>query len=203
MGSMSRPLAFLLVACLMLVQMCQAVKVTGAVKVHNEVNLPTFVIKLNNGEHGTITRLDGSFEFEDLEEGDYSLEVQSPQYGFPKYTVHVQESGTTATFVLPNRKLATLRHPLRLDALGRPNYFEPRKQMNMMGVFKNPMVLMMGFMMFMTVVMPKLMGAVDPEEMEKIQEEMRKNQGDQPDLNKMVSNMFGSKGAGGNDSDSD
>lgn len=40
------------------------------------------------------------------------------------------------------------------------------------------MVLMMGFMMIMLIVMPKLMGNLDPEELKKMQEEQAKTRQD-------------------------
>ncbi|WZZ24170.1 hypothetical protein YC2023_007571 [Brassica napus] len=51
-----------------------------------------------------------------------------------------------------------------------------REPFNVMAILKSPMGLMVGFMVVVVFLMPKLMENIDPEEMKRTQEELR-NQG--------------------------
>ena len=48
-----------------------------------------------------------------------------------------------------------------------------REPFSVMSLVKSPMGMMIGFMVFAMVLMPKLMENIDPEEMKRAQEEMR------------------------------
>lgn len=63
-----------------------------------------------------------------------------------------------------------------LEPLKEEQYYEIREPFSIMSLVKSPMGLMMGFMVLVMFVMPKLMENMDPEEMKRAQEEMR-NQG--------------------------
>ncbi|KAJ4850009.1 hypothetical protein Tsubulata_016245 [Turnera subulata] len=65
---------------------------------------------------------------------------------------------------------------LVLEPLREEQYYEIREPFSIMSVVKSPMGLMMGFMLVVVFLMPKLVENMDPEEMRRAQEEMR-NQG--------------------------
>ncbi|KAL0687127.1 hypothetical protein Bca4012_086804 [Brassica carinata] len=77
-----------------------------------------------------------------------------------------------ATLTETRRSLTELvLEPLRAD-----QYYELREPFNVMAILKSPMGLMVGFMVVVVFLMPKLMENIDPEEMKRTQEELR-NQG--------------------------
>ncbi|CAN6918858.1 unnamed protein product, partial [Brassica oleracea] len=77
-----------------------------------------------------------------------------------------------ATLAETRRSLTELvREPLRADQC-----YEMREPFNVMAILKSPMGLMVGFMVVVVFLMPKLMENIDPEEMKRTQEELR-NQG--------------------------
>ncbi|MBA0578165.1 hypothetical protein Gorai_020463, partial [Gossypium raimondii] len=65
---------------------------------------------------------------------------------------------------------------LVLEPLRDEQYYEIREPFSIMSVVKSPMGLMVGFMLVVVFLMPKLVENMDPEEMRRAQEEMR-NQG--------------------------
>jgi hypothetical protein len=50
---------------------------------------------------------------------------------------------------------------------------QKREPFSAMGLLKSPMGLMIGFMVVCVFLLPKLMDQIDPEEMKRVQEEMR------------------------------
>ncbi|OWM63789.1 hypothetical protein CDL15_Pgr006051 [Punica granatum] len=62
---------------------------------------------------------------------------------------------------------------LVLEPLREEQYYEIREPFSIMSVVKSPMGLMMGFMLIVVFLMPKLVENMDPEEMRRAQEEMR------------------------------
>lgn len=130
---------------------------------------------LNGGQHVTFLRPDGYFSFHDVPAGTHLMEVDAIGYFFSPVRVDV-----SARF--PGKVQATLTEKRRslsemvLEPLKEEQYYEIREPFSVMSVVKSPMGLMMGFMVLVMFVMPKLMENMDPEEMKRAQEEMR-NQG--------------------------
>ncbi|KAI4379886.1 hypothetical protein MLD38_006127 [Melastoma candidum] len=62
---------------------------------------------------------------------------------------------------------------LVLEPLREEQYYEIREPFSIMSVVKSPMGLMVGFMLIVMFLMPKLVENMDPEEMRRAQEEMR------------------------------
>ncbi|KAJ0953468.1 putative ER membrane protein complex subunit 7 [Helianthus annuus] len=75
--------------------------------------------------------------------------------------------------------------------MARDLWLQIREPFNIMSIVKSPMGLMIGFMVVVVFLMPKLVENMDPEEIRKAQEEMR-NQG-VPSL----ANLMPGAGAGG------
>ncbi|GBG27899.1 ER membrane protein complex subunit 7-like [Hondaea fermentalgiana] len=158
---------------------------------------------LVDGKTVGVVRKDGSFVLRDIPAGTYSLEVGSTTYSYPLYLLNVGESGRISAQFWVGKKRRELQHPLRLEPYGEQNYFEPRKTISIGSLFMNPMLLMMAAMMGFMFLVPKLQEGMDPEELKKMQEDMRKQQLDQPDPQKLLGSMFGGGSSAADDSDSD
>ncbi|KAH0865669.1 hypothetical protein HID58_082880, partial [Brassica napus] len=63
---------------------------------------------------------------------------------------------------------------LVLEPLREEQYYEIREPFSILSIVKSPMGLMVGFMVVVVFLMPKLMENIDPEEMKQAQEEMRR-----------------------------
>ncbi|GMH12460.1 hypothetical protein Nepgr_014301 [Nepenthes gracilis] len=130
---------------------------------------------LNGGEKVTFLRLDGYFSFQNVPAGTHLIEVAANGYFFSPVRVDVSARN-------PGKVQAALTETRRglselvLEPLREEEYYEIREPFSIMSVVKSPMGLMMGFMLIVVFLMPKLMENMDPEEMKRAQEEMR-NQG--------------------------
>ncbi len=69
----------------------------------------------------------------------------------------------------PIKQNERMSHPLQLRPVSSAEYFQKRAPYNVWGIFKNPMVLMIGVTLIMVVVFPRLMNNMSPEEKEEMQ----------------------------------
>ncbi|GMP94480.1 hypothetical protein CsSME_00043930 [Camellia sinensis var. sinensis] len=130
---------------------------------------------LNGGERVTFLRPDGYFSFHNVPAGTHLIEVSAIGYFFSPVRVDVSARNpgkVQATLTEIRRSL----NELVLEPLKEEQYYEMREPFSIMSVVKSPMGLMMGFMVIVVFLMPKLVENMDPEEMRRAQEEMR-NQG--------------------------
>ncbi|XP_022935856.1 ER membrane protein complex subunit 7 homolog [Cucurbita moschata] len=130
---------------------------------------------LNGGQRVTFLRPDGYFSFYDVPAGTHLLEVAALGYFFSPVRVDVsaRNPGKVQAALTENRRALS---ELVLEPLRDEEYYEIREPFSIMSVVKSPMGLMVGFMLIVVFLMPKLMENIDPEEMRRAQEEMR-NQG--------------------------
>ncbi|CAL0327193.1 unnamed protein product [Lupinus luteus] len=145
----------------------------------NEFILPGKVsnvkVTLNGGQRVTFLRPDGYFSFHNVPAGTHLIEVAALGYLFSPVRVDVSARN-------PGKIQAALTETRRglsefvLEPLKGEQYYEIREPFSIMSIVKSPMGLMMGFMLIVVFLMPKLMENIDPEEMKRAQEEMR-NQG--------------------------
>ncbi|KAE9586937.1 putative carbohydrate-binding-like protein [Lupinus albus] len=145
----------------------------------NEFILPGKVsnvkVSLNGGQRVTFLRPDGYFSFHNVPAGTHLIEVAALGYFFSPVRVDVSARN-------PGKIQAALTETRRglsefvLEPLKGEQYYEIREPFSIMSIVKSPMGLMMGFMLIVVFLMPKLMENMDPEEMKRAQEEMR-NQG--------------------------
>ncbi|KAI9317923.1 hypothetical protein BX666DRAFT_1856607, partial [Dichotomocladium elegans] len=118
---------------------------------------------LDGGRYSTLVKANGQFEFADIKAGSYLLEVQSLDYVFPKLRLDVDaEKGIVrAAYNIYGQSWDatgySVGQPLELRAKDVANYFSKRQGFNLLGMFKNPMFLMIGFSGVMLLLMPKLM----------------------------------------------
>ncbi|KAL6980220.1 hypothetical protein U1Q18_021863 [Sarracenia purpurea var. burkii] len=130
---------------------------------------------LNGGQLVTFLRPDGYFSFHNVPAGTHLVEVTAIGYFFSPVRVDVsaRNPGKVQAALTETRRVLT---ELVLEPLREEQYFEIREPFSIMSVVKSPMGLMMGFMLIVVFLMPKLVENMDPEEMRRAQEEMR-NQG--------------------------
>ncbi|XP_022875070.1 ER membrane protein complex subunit 7 homolog isoform X3 [Olea europaea var. sylvestris] len=104
--------------------------------------------------------------------GTHLIEVAAIGYFFSPVRIDVsaRNPGKVQAALTENRRVLS---ELVLEALREEQYYEIREPFSMMSIVKSPMGLMVGFMVIVMFLMPKL---VDTEEMKRAQEEMR-NQG--------------------------
>eukprot|EP00511_Aplanochytrium_stocchinoi_P001936 CAMPEP_0204841970 /NCGR_PEP_ID=MMETSP1346-20131115/44334_1 /ASSEMBLY_ACC=CAM_ASM_000771 /TAXON_ID=215587 /ORGANISM="Aplanochytrium stocchinoi, Strain GSBS06" /LENGTH=234 /DNA_ID=CAMNT_0051980481 /DNA_START=86 /DNA_END=790 /DNA_ORIENTATION=+ len=189
-------------------------KLTFGPKAAQSLNgyLPSIMVSLDGGKRTTYSRPDGSFEFRHVPAGTYHMSISHPMVFFEAYRLSVGKDGKVrASNVLTGKRekkemVQSGSQPIVITALGTMQYFEPRKQLNVLSMFMNPMGIMMGFMMLMVFVMPKMMDSIDPEELKKMQEEQRKQQQDvDPSkmLNGAMANFLGVPKPDDSDEDSD
>ncbi|KAL8255923.1 hypothetical protein R6Q59_030990 [Mikania micrantha] len=130
---------------------------------------------LNGGRQVTFLKPDGYFSFHNVPAGTHLIEVDVIGYFFSPVRVDVSARN-------PGKVQAALTETRRglnelvLEPLREEQYYEIREPFNIMSVVKSPMGLMIGFMVIVMFLMPKLVENMDPEEIRKAQEEMR-NQG--------------------------
>lgn len=131
------------------------------------------MVILNAGQKVAFIRPDGYFAFPGVPAGTHLLEVVAPGYFFSPVRVDVSArlNGQIQATLTETRRI--LSEPLILEPLREEIYFEKREPFSLMGLLKSPMGLMVGFMAVAVFLLPKLMENIDPEEMKKVQEEMR------------------------------
>ncbi|KAJ0663751.1 putative ER membrane protein complex subunit 7 [Helianthus annuus] len=176
----------------------------GGYSINGRVKIPGFGAKgfglpvkannakviLNGGQQVTFLKPDGYFSFHNVPAGTHLIEVVVIGYFFSPVRVDVSARN-------PGKIQAALTETRRglnelvLEPLKEQQYYEIREPFNIMSIVKSPMGLMIGFMVVVVFLMPKLVENMDPEEIRKAQEEMR-NQG-VPSL----ANLMPGAGAGG------
>ncbi|OIV96473.1 hypothetical protein TanjilG_07865 [Lupinus angustifolius] len=127
----------------------------------NEFILPGKVsnvkVILNGGQRVTLLRPDGYFSF--VPAGTHLIEVSALGYFFSPVRVDVSARN-------PGKIQAALTETRRglsefvLEPLKGEQYYEIRQPFSIMSIVKSPMGLMMGFMLLVVFVMPKLMEGI-------------------------------------------
>eukprot|EP00569_Conticribra_weissflogii_P007909 CAMPEP_0171350336 /NCGR_PEP_ID=MMETSP0878-20121228/36161_1 /TAXON_ID=67004 /ORGANISM="Thalassiosira weissflogii, Strain CCMP1336" /LENGTH=253 /DNA_ID=CAMNT_0011855241 /DNA_START=8 /DNA_END=769 /DNA_ORIENTATION=- len=160
-------------------------------------------ITLNDGTHTTYTQPDGTFHFYRVPPGVHLLDVQSRQFHFSQVKIQILpdalDSPKCIEYAFPGAPKQAISHPLELTAHASYDYFEPRQGFSLMGIFKNPMLLLMVATAGMMFWMPKMMEGLDPEQKEQMQRQMEMQQ----DPSKMLTQLWGDlTGTGEDDSPS-
>ncbi|ODN80751.1 hypothetical protein L202_02907 [Cryptococcus amylolentus CBS 6039] len=133
-------------------------------------------VSLDHGLDRVLVKQDGSFEIFDVPEGIHHVETLIPGYvvqplwvtisppippiaedGPP--SLHIQSANPARQALPPSSP--SLTYPIVLEALGKESYFVPKGGMNILGMLKNPMVLMMLFSGVMMYGMPKLVASME------------------------------------------
>ncbi|WOG82327.1 hypothetical protein DCAR_0101490 [Daucus carota subsp. sativus] len=127
---------------------------------------------LNGGQQVTFLKPDGYFSFHNVPAGTHLIEVAAVGYFFSPVRVDVsaRNPGKVQAALTENRRGLS---ELVLEPLREEQYYEIREPFNVMSLVKSPMGLMVGFMLIVMFLMPKLVENMDPEEIKRAQEEMR------------------------------
>nr|GMD83974.1 ER membrane protein complex subunit 7 homolog [Ipomoea batatas] len=112
-------------------------------------------VLLNGGQRVTFLRPDGYFSFHNVPAGTHLIEVDAIGYFFSPVRVDVsaRNPGKVQAALTENRRVLT---ELVLEPLREEQYYEIREPFSVMSIVKSPMGLMVGFMLLVVFVMPKL-----------------------------------------------
>lgn len=148
-------------------------------------------ITLNHGEFSTYSRLDGTFAIRNVPPGIHVLDIQSTVYHFSQIKIQFlpdeMSNPRCIEYLYPGAKKNAVPHPLTLTALATYSYFEPRRGFSIFDLLKNPMIIMMAFSAGLMFLMPKMMEGLDPEEKERMKQQMEM----QKDPTKLLSQLWG------------
>ena len=149
------------------------VRVPASTVIGHAAKFSNIKVILNGGQHVTFLRPDGYFTFHKVPAGTHLIEVYALGYFFSPVRVDVsaRHRGKVQATLTETRRSLT---ELVLEPLKEEQYYEIREPFNIMSIVKSPMGLMVGFMVVVVFLMPKLMENIDPEEMKQAQEEMRR-----------------------------
>ncbi|KAJ7655107.1 hypothetical protein DFH06DRAFT_1201614 [Mycena polygramma] len=128
--------------------------------------------------NGNVLR-DGSFSIRDVPQGTYILSVVSHDHLFDQLRVDVLDD---SAFEARPYSVGTPLNPaspillpqISLPARAKHVYFVPVDSFNLLGMFQNPMMLMLVFGGAMVIAMPYLMKNMDPETMKEFKEQQAK-----------------------------
>ncbi|KAH7915357.1 hypothetical protein BJ138DRAFT_1122722 [Hygrophoropsis aurantiaca] len=170
----------LLATLLVLVSFTSAVDVEGSI-VWNDLcpdynSLGSAKVLLDTGkQYGTITH-SGNFSIPDVTAGTYILSVLTHDFVFEKIRVDISESEPipevkSYVFGTPLTSHASVKlpYPVVLVPRHRNNYFMPRESFNLLGMFQNPMMMIMVLTGVMMIGMPYILKNLDPQTLEELQ----------------------------------
>ncbi|KAF3789043.1 ER membrane complex subunit 7-like protein [Nymphaea thermarum] len=174
------------------------VKIQGAQSISLLGKISNVKVILNGGEKVTFVRPDGFFSLypflcsvrqcflmilvmwfcdgipnsHGVPAGTHLIEVAALGYFFSPVRVDISARNpgkVQATLTETRRSL----NELVLEPLREEYYYEKREPFSILSLLKSPMGLMVGFMLVAVFLLPKLMENLDPEEMQRAQEQMR------------------------------
>eukprot|EP00797_Seminavis_robusta_P033075 Sro759_g198250.2 (211) ;mRNA; r:33794-34525 len=147
-------------------------------------------ITLNHDEYTTFSRSDGSFVIYNVGPGIHQIDIYNSLFHFSQVKVQLLEDSMAAPkcleYAYPGATKNQIPYPMVLTAHAAFEFFEQRKGFSIFVIFKNPMFLMMAFSVGMMFLMPKMMEGLDPEEKERMKQQMEM----QKDPTKMLSSLF-------------
>ncbi|KAI4982423.1 hypothetical protein ZWY2020_022915 [Hordeum vulgare] len=111
---------------------------------------------LNGFQKVTFARPDGYFAFHNVPAGTHLIEVSSLGFFFSPVRVDIsaRNPGHIQAALTENRRVL---NELVLEPLKEEQYYEMREPFNILSLLKSPMGMMVGFMVVMVFVMPKMM----------------------------------------------
>jgi hypothetical protein len=132
----------------------------------------------------TQAKKDGTFTLLDVPPGEHSLQIVAVGFSFPPVVVSVdgENNGEVqmryaedASTILPKmREEKTGYERVQIQPVSELDYFEPSNRLTLIGLLKNPMVLMVLMTVIMAVMVPKMIANMDPEALEELKKEMGK-----------------------------
>lgn len=195
-------------ATVLLLLICGAIgnivnaKVATTTEIKGRLRLPNDVpgylnstrLSLSDGgsnHRSTYLRSDGTFSFYGVGPGVHLLEVHSATYAFSHVKIQLLESSPPepkcVQYAFVGAEKRVVPHPLVLTAHASYNYFDPPRTFSLLGLLRNPMVLMMGFGVVVMFAMPAMMEGMDDEQ----RQQMQRNMEMQQDPSKMLGQLWG------------
>jgi hypothetical protein len=148
-------------------------------------------ITLNHDEYNTYSRADGSFVIYNVPPGIHQLDIHNTIFHFSQVKIQLLEESMDRPkcleYAYPGASKNPIPYPLALTAHATYEYFEQRKGFSVFVFLKNPMFLMMAFSAGMMFLMPKMMEGLEPEEKERMKQQMEM----QKDPSKMLTQLWG------------
>ncbi|PVU96764.1 hypothetical protein BB559_002272 [Furculomyces boomerangus] len=135
---------------------------------------PETRIILNGGQKVGFLQADGSFYINNVGLGEHTLEVENVEYTFPKLLLKIEikdeKAVVSAWYYEPGYEYSleakSLPFPLKISALQKRIFIMEREGFNILGMFKNPYMLMVGVSMVIIFFVPKLQESMTEEEIE-------------------------------------
>ncbi|KAH7924861.1 hypothetical protein BV22DRAFT_1034652 [Leucogyrophana mollusca] len=126
-------------------------------------------------QYGSITR-NGNFSIPDVAPGTYVLSVLAHDFVFEQMRVDVSDSESipeVRSYIfgtpLTSHSAVKLSYPVVLTPRHKNKYFMPRESFNLLGMFQNPMMMIMVLTGVMMLGMPYIMKNLDPQTLEELQ----------------------------------
>ncbi|KAI0793428.1 hypothetical protein C8Q75DRAFT_731154 [Abortiporus biennis] len=135
-------------------------------------------VVLDNGRlYGGVTR-DGSFSIPNVSPGTYILQVIAHDHAFDRLRIDVLEGDDSLPEVrpyIPGTPLSPaskvlLPYPISLSPRVKYDYFIARESFNLIGMFQNPMMMIMLLTGVMMLAMPYLMKNMDPDLLQEVKD---------------------------------
>ncbi|KAI6106664.1 hypothetical protein EDD16DRAFT_1713292 [Pisolithus croceorrhizus] len=138
-------------------------------------------VLLDSGRYsGRVTR-SGNFSIPDIGPGVYVLSVLSHDYTFEQFRINVSDSSSipeikTYVFGTPllSPSAVTLPYPIVLSPRSKNNYFKPHESFSLLGMFQNPMMMLMLLTAGMMLATPYIMKNMDPQSLEEFKNQQAK-----------------------------
>jgi len=130
------------------------------------------LVEGQNGSYTANIRNDGTFIVHSVPFGAYVLDVDVHEYAFFPVRVDISRVGGIRSSNIRTKE--RLPYPLTIKSEAQKEFFMKREPMNFSGIFKNPMVIMMGVTLIIVVVFPKMMKDMDPKELEEMKKMQKK-----------------------------
>ncbi|KAL1409518.1 hypothetical protein Q8F55_003501 [Vanrija albida] len=163
-------------------------------------------VVLDYGSKSARFHADGSFEISDVPSGQHVLESLVPGYLVQPIIVTIPEEGDVhvqkfdpSKLPLATSAVPSLPYPLELAAFGTEQYYTAPPGMNIMGMLKSPMILLMLASLGMAFALPKITDALESDP-EMAKQMLEQRQGWQRNLDwseSLSSKLAGGGGANG------
>ena len=180
----------------------------------------TLTVSGGSGSQKVRTRpkKDGTFALLDVPPGDHTLQIVAIGFSFPPIIVSVDGENNGEVVMRYSEDMSTILPKLKtpegttkektiervvVAPVSKVDYFEPSNRVTLLGLLKNPMVLMVLMTVIMAVAVPSLVRNMDPEALEELKKEMGKgnvfqqmaaaNKAMDASVEKQVNSKFGVK----------